>query len=152
VLRNLDYFKDLRIAPQMEIVVLGRGDAQHKDDFEQIRSRFAGSVFEIKYYEVMDRAGNVPLGQKPDAPHRRLCGCEQTGSRPLQWIHITPRGTCVLCCQDYHDRYVVGDLNTQSLDEILGGPALAQLRRWAYGLDAAPADFICRHCIYARTR
>ncbi len=152
VLRNLDYCRDLRLAPQMEIVVLGCGDRQHRADFKQIDRRFEGSAFEVKYHEVMDRAGNLPVGHGPAVPHGRLCGCEQTGSRPLQWIHITPSGQCVLCCQDYHDRHVVGDLAQQRLDDVLAGPELARLRRWVYGIDDAPDDFICRHCIYARTR
>ena len=151
VLRNVDYLSRHKIAPQMEIVVLGRGDHRHKDDFHKIRDRYANSSFEVKYYEVMNRGGNIPLGLKPSTPHRRLCGCAQTGSRPLQWVHITSHGKWVLCCQDYHEQHVIGDLNEQSLDEILGGPKMALLRRWVYGLDEAPTEFICRNCVFART-
>lgn len=151
VLRHLDYIKDRPLAEQMEIVVLGRGDELQEADVAGISERFAGSRFEIKQYEVMDRAGNVPLGLAPAQPYAKLCGCEQTGSRPIQWVHITPHGKCVLCCQDYHDRYVVGDLHQQPLDEILVGDEMARLRRWVYGLEQAPNDFICRGCIYART-
>ena len=151
VLRHLDYVKDRPLAPQMEIVVLGRGDEDHKKDFAQISARFGDSRFAVKQYEVMNRAGNVPLGLRPSEPYQKLCGCEQTGSRPLQWVHITPHGKCVLCCQDYHDKYVVGDLHRETLDEVLSGPLMARMRRWVYGLEEAPDDFICRDCIYART-
>ena len=152
VMRNLDYVKDVRLAPTMEIAVLGQGDEVHRGDFAEIRDYFAGSHFEVKYYEVMNRAGNVVVGLRPSQLVGRLCGCEQTGSRPLQWVHITPHGECVLCCQDYHDRYVVGDLHEESLREILAGSRMALLRRWVYGLEEAPADFLCRNCIYALTR
>ena len=67
-------------------------------------------------------------------------------------MHVTPHGKCVLCCQDYFDQYVIGDLHTESLDEILGGPQMALYRRWLYGMEEAPQDFICRHCIYALVR
>jgi Radical SAM superfamily/Iron-sulfur cluster-binding domain len=152
VLQHLDYMRNRRLAPEMVIVVLGTGDETHRRDHREIAERFCGSCFEVRYYEVMNRAGNVPLGLRPPAPRQRLCGCEQTGSRPLQWLHITPHGTCVLCCQDYHEQYVVGDLREQTVEQVLTGPAMARLRRWAYGLAEAPADFICRHCVYARTR
>jgi pyruvate-formate lyase-activating enzyme len=152
VLRNLDYFKNRPLAKTMEIAVLGQGDDVHRRDHEQIRERFAGSHFSVKYYEVMNRAGNVAIGQRPGKPLQRLCGCEQTGSRPVQWVHITPSGKCVLCCQDYFDQYVVGDLNDQSLGEILSGPEMSLYRRWLYGLEEAPSGFICRNCIYALTR
>lgn len=152
VLRNLEYVKDAPLAESMEIAVLGQGDDDHKRDHAEIADRYAGSRFAVKYYEVMDRAGNVPIGLRPGSSSRRLCGCEQTGSRPLQWVHITPYGKAVLCCQDYAERHVVGDLNQQSLDEILAGPEMARLRRWVYGLEDAPRDFLCRGCVYARTR
>ena len=152
VLRNLAYMKDLEIAPQMEIAVLGSGDRNHQRDFNEISTRFADSRFHVKYYEYMDRAGNMPIGMKSDRSCKRLCGCNQTGSRPLQWVHITPHGKCVLCAQDYYERYVVGDLTIETLDEVLSGERMALLRRWAYGVEEAPDDFICRYCIYARTR
>jgi MoaA/NifB/PqqE/SkfB family radical SAM enzyme len=151
VLRHLDYLKDKPLAPRMDMAVLGSGDELHRQDFEAIRERFSGSRFEVQFYEVMDRAGAVPIGLHPMGRHERLCGCEQTGSRPVQWVHVNPLGQCVLCCQDYHDRYVVGDLHEETLEEILSGPRMSLLRRWVYGLEPAPDDFICRQCIYALT-
>lgn len=151
VLRHLDYFKDKPLAPKMDIAVLGSGDEVHRKDFEAIRDRFSGSRFQVHFYEVMDRAGAVPVGLHPLGRNQRLCGCEQTGSRPVQWVHVNPQGQCVLCCQDYHDRYVVGDLHEETLDEILAGPRMSLMRRWVYGMEPAPEDFICRHCIYALT-
>jgi hypothetical protein len=152
VLRNLDHARDQPLAEQMDIVVLGTGDAEHRSDFAAIEQRFAGSRFTVKYFEVMDRAGYLAIGAKPALPNERLCGCDNVGSRPLQHIHITPRGKCVLCCEDYDAKYVVGDLTRQSVHEVLGGPAMALMRRWVYGLEEAPRDFICRGCTFALTR
>jgi hypothetical protein len=30
------------------------------------------------------------------------------------------------------------------------GDEIAKLRRWVYGLEEAPADFMCRDCVFAR--
>jgi molybdenum cofactor biosynthesis enzyme MoaA len=150
VLRNLDYAKDRPVAQEMDMVVLGKGDDVHRADFEEITRRFAGSRFNVKYFEVMDRAGYLQIGLS--TRNKTLCGCDNIGPRPLQHIHITPHGKCLLCCEDYDERYVVGDLNTHSVDEVLSGPAIATMRRWVYGLEESPADFICRSCIFARTR
>lgn len=152
VLRNLDYAKDKPLAPRMDMVVLGTGNEDHKRDFEEISRRFAGSRFEVKYYEVMDRAGYLQIGHRPAVRDQRLCGCDNVGSRPLQHIHITPQGKCVLCCEDYDAKYVVGDLTRESVREVLTGPAMAMMRRWVYGLEAAPKDFICNGCTFALTR
>ena len=152
VLRNLDYVKSRPLANLMKIVVLGTGDANHDADFESISARFAGSRFTVERHVVMDRAGWLDVGLKPDAPKRQLAGCDNVGSRPLQHLHITPRGQCVLCCEDYDEKYVVGDLTRSTVAEVLEGPGLGTMRKWVYGIEDAPDDFMCRDCVFARTR
>jgi len=152
VLRNLDYLKGLPLAEQMNMVVLGTGNETHQRDYEAIRDRFAGSRFEVQHHVVMDRAGWLDIGLHAASPKRRLAGCDNIGSRPIQHLHITPKGTCVLCCEDYDENYVVGDLRTATISEVLAGPELARMRRWVYGIEEAPEDFMCRKCIFARTR
>ena len=150
VLRNVDYMKDLPVAEQMKIVVLGTGDETHARDFAAIRERYAGSRFEVEQHVVMDRAGWLDVGIKAAGHDRPLAGCDNVGSRPLQHLHITPHGRCVLCCEDYDEKYVVGDLNTSTVLEVLEGDEIAKLRRWVYGLEHAPDDFMCRSCVFAR--
>ena len=150
VMRNMDYIKDRPLAERMDLAVLGSGDDTHKKDFEAIQQHFSGSHFDVQYHEIMDRAGYMDTGHRPSGLHTNLAGCEQTGSRPLQWLTVTPQGLCVLCCEDYDEDYVVGDLNQQTIAEVLTGPRISKLRRWAYGLEEAPADFICRKCTFAR--
>ena len=152
VRRNLDYAKDLPVADEMHIVVLGTGDDAHRRDFAEIQDAYAGSRFEVKSFEVMDRAGYLQIGKAIGRDGGTLRGCDNLGSRPLQHLHVTPRGKCVLCCEDYDERYVVGDLSEQTVAEVLAGPELARLRRWAYGVEEAPADFICRNCVFALKR
>jgi MoaA/NifB/PqqE/SkfB family radical SAM enzyme len=152
VLRNLDYVKSRPLAEVMKIVVLGKGDAEHDVDFESILERFAGSRFTVERHVVMDRAGWLDIGLKPDAPKKQLAGCDNLGSRPLQHLHITPRGQCVLCCEDYDEKYIVGDLTRNSIAEVLAGPELAKMRKWVYGIEEAPDDFMCRDCVFARTK
>jgi len=152
VLKNVDYASERDVAEQMDIVVLGTGDDAHKADFEKVKTRYDGSKFNVKYFEVNDRAGYLTIGLRAPADRRRLAGCDYVGSRPLQHLHVTPQGRAILCCQDYNETEVVGDLNTQSVDEVLAGPLLAQQRRYAYGIDEAPDRHICRNCRYAITR
>lgn len=152
VLRNVDYMRDKPVADQMKIVVLGEMDATHHADFEAIRDRFAGSRFDVEKHHATDRAGWLEIGLHRQEPIRELAGCDLMGSRPLQHLHITPKGTCVICCQDYDENYVVGDLTTNTMREVLEGPDMAKIRRWVYGIDQAPDDFICRTCVFALQR
>ena len=150
VLRNLEYMQDKPVAEQMNIVVLGTGDAVHDGDYAAIRDRFASTRFTVEQHVVMDRAGWLDVGLKASDRSRRLAGCDNVGSRPVQHLHITPHGTCVLCCEDYDEKYVVGDLTESSIREVLEGEELAKMRRWVYGIEEAPDDFMCRDCVFAR--
>jgi MoaA/NifB/PqqE/SkfB family radical SAM enzyme len=152
VLRNLEHIQNLAVATEMKIVVLGTGDETHGRDFEQIRERFAGTRFVVEQHIVMDRAGWLDVGIKAADRRQRLAGCDNVGSRPLQHLHITPHGKCVLCCEDYDEKYVVGDLTRSSIREVLEGEELAKMRRWVYGIEEAPDDFMCRDCVFARRR
>jgi MoaA/NifB/PqqE/SkfB family radical SAM enzyme len=149
VLRNLDYVKHRPLAPRMDLAVLGTGDEEHRRQFAAIRERFTGSRFSVLSFVVNDRAGYLGLPLPPERRRRSLRGCEQTGSRPLQYLHITPRAKVVLCCQDYSETTEVGDLNEQSIADVLAGPTLSRMRRWTYGLEEAPHDYICRNCKFA---
>lgn len=150
VLRNLEHMQEKPLAREMNIVVLGTGDATHDADFESIRDRFAGTRFRVEKHVVMDRAGWLDVGLKAADRMRPLAGCDNVGSRPLQHLHITPHGKCVLCCEDYDEKYVVGDLTRSTIAEVLEGDEIAKLRRWVYGVEEAPEDFMCRDCVFAR--
>lgn len=150
VMRNMNYIKDRPLGERMDLAVLGLGDELHKKNFRALQKHFSGSYFNVRYHEIMDRAGYLDIGQKPSGKHENLMGCEQTGSRPLQWLTVTPQGLCVLCCEDYDENYVVGDLNNETVAEVLGGQRFSEYRGWVYGVEQAPADFICRKCTFAR--
>ena len=152
VLKNLRYVKNLRVADEMVIAVLGEGDEQHEREVEAISRMFAGSNFEVRNHRLMDRAGYLEVGDAVPDPAQALRGCENLGSRPIQHLHITPHGRCVLCCEDYDEHYVVGNLIEETVVDVLTGDRLAQLRRWTYGAEEAPADFICRECVFALRR
>ena len=151
IVRNVDYIANKGLAKVLNIVVLGEDDAPHNQAFEEISNRYGASEFKIKRYKVNSRSGRIDVFQQTEAPHKKLRGCDQTGSRPLQHLHVNALGQCILCCQDYYDEHVVGDLNTQSIHEVMSGPEMAQLRRWVYGVENAPDDFICRNCVFALT-
>jgi SAM-dependent methyltransferase/pyruvate-formate lyase-activating enzyme len=151
VLANLDAIGDRPIAGIMEVAVLGHGDQDHQRQVDRIRERLAATRFAVKAFRIDDRAGALAQGLRPRRVHRRLRGCDLLGSRPLQHLHVTAAGTCVLCCQDYHEQHVVGDLNRQTVREVLEGPELSRLRRQIYGREPAPDDLLCRRCIHALT-
>jgi len=151
VLKNLDYAGQVELSPRMGICVLGHRDDLHEEEVKSIRDRFNYSNFNVEPFTLMDRAQLLNNGQSVKNPHTRLRGCDQTGSRPLQHLHIIPSGKVVLCCQDYHHRYPVGDLTSHTVEEVLAGESLAFHRRVIYGYETIPDRHICSGCVFAKT-
>jgi hypothetical protein len=56
------------------------------------------------------------------------------------------QGKVFLCCHDYRQKYIFGDIRLSNIEEMLATSNSIQLHRWIFGLDEAPADFICRLC------
>jgi MoaA/NifB/PqqE/SkfB family radical SAM enzyme len=148
VLSNIDALAANRLSEESAIVVLGDEDEDHRRDVEQIRARFEPRGWEVRPFRIRSRPASGTFVPEPPAK-KRLRGCEQMGSRPFEHLHVTATAKAVLCCQDYYEKLVVGDLKTQTVAEVLGGDTMARLRRWTYGVDEAPADYLCRRCEFA---
>jgi wyosine [tRNA(Phe)-imidazoG37] synthetase (radical SAM superfamily) len=136
------------LADEIAIVLLGNEDDDHRRDTEEIRARFEPKGWKIKPFKIRSRPGSGTYVPEPPA-RKTLRGCDLMGSRPFEHLHVTATGKAVLCCQDYYEHLPIGDVRTQTVAEILGGDTLARLRRWVYGLEEAPADFICRRCEFS---
>ncbi len=151
VLGNIDALAAREIAEETAIVVLGDNDAAHRRDVEEIRTRFAPLGWDVKSFRIRSRPASGTFVPEPP-PVKELRGCELMGSRPFEHLHVTATAKAVLCCQDYYEKLVVGDLKTQTVAEVLGGDVMARLRRWTYGVEEAPDDFLCRRCEFALGR
>jgi hypothetical protein len=151
VLANIDALAARKLAEETAIVVLGDNDEAHRRDVAEIRERFGPRGWEVKSFRIRSRPASGTFVPEPP-PVKELRGCELMGSRPFEHLHITATARAVLCCQDYYEKLTVGDLKTQTVAEILGGDVMARLRRWTYGVEEAPADFLCRRCEFALGR
>ena len=147
VIANLDYAKDKPVADEMVLTVLNEDQEVLDREMAEVTRRFEGSRFKVQDWIVNDRAGNIGVGMGPG--RGELCGCDYMGSRPIEHVHITADARVVLCCQDYEEKWVAGDLNKDSLQDILKSPEFARFRRMAYGLEPAPEQFLCSGCRYA---
>lgn len=148
VLANIDAMRPRELAEETAIVVLGDNDEAHKRDVAEIRARFGPKGWLVRPFRIRSRPASGTFVPEPPAK-KTLRGCELMGSRPFEHLHVTATAKAVLCCQDYYERLTIGDLNTQTVAEVLGGDTMARLRRWTYGVEEAPADFLCRRCEFA---
>ena len=151
VLGNIDALRAREIGEETAIVVLGNNDEPHRKDVADIRARFEPLGWTVKPFRIRSRPASGTFVPEPP-PVKELRGCELMGSRPFEHLHVTATGKAVLCCQDYYEKLTVGDLKTETVAEILGGDVMARLRRWTYGVEEAPDDFLCRRCEFALGR
>ena len=148
VLANIDALRARELAEETAIVVLGEEDEAHRNDVERIRERFGPRGWEVKGFRIRSRPASGTYVPEPP-PKKKLKGCELMGSRPFEHLHITATAKAVLCCQDYYEKLTIGDLKVQTVSELLGGEAMARLRKWTYGVEEAPDDFLCRRCEFS---
>jgi MoaA/NifB/PqqE/SkfB family radical SAM enzyme len=148
VLANIDALHARSLAQETAIVVLGEEDEAHRRDVGEIRQRFGPLGWDVRPFRIRSRPASGTFVPEPPAK-KKLKGCELMGSRPFEHLHVTATAKAVLCCQDYYERLTIGDLKSQTVAEVLGGDTMARLRRWTYGVDDAPDDFLCRRCEFA---
>jgi MoaA/NifB/PqqE/SkfB family radical SAM enzyme len=148
VVANIDAMRARSLAEETAIVVLGDEDDAHRRDVEAIRARFGSKGWDVRPFRIRSRPASGTFVPEPPAK-KKLRGCELMGSRPFEHLHVTATAKAVLCCQDYYEKLTVGDLKTQTVAELLGGDAMARLRKWTYGVEEAPDDFLCRRCEFA---
>jgi hypothetical protein len=150
VLRNTRHL--LERGMKAVIHVHGRGDAAHAARARRLRAHFRGRPARVLHWISSDRAGHLGGEWKMNVRHERLGGCRCNGSRVINWVHINARGDCFLCCQDFAEKYQAGNVFKAPLAAILAGDAMARYRRWVYGVEEAPKDFLCRTCVCAVAR
>lgn len=148
VVANIEAMRARELASEAAIVVLGEEDERHRQDTAAIREKFEPLGWQVKPFRIRSRPASGTFVPEPPA-RKILKGCELMGSRPFEHLHVTATAKAVLCCQDYYEKLTIGDLKTQSVAEVLGGDVMARLRRWTYGVEEAPADFLCRRCEFA---
>lgn len=66
--------------------------------------------------------------------------------RDTHWLHILSDGRVALCCMDYSQQEILGDVSTQTIDEIWTGSAYARVRAQVRGDLPADANFLCSRC------
>lgn len=102
----------------------------------------------IQSWNTDDRAGAIRSDRHQVHNGDILNGC------PLatRFVNISVDGDVFLCAQDYHKQYVLGNVRQNSLIEIFEGQIAEQYRRWIFGADSPPSDFICRHCSWTKNK
>ncbi|MFI8281357.1 radical SAM/SPASM domain-containing protein [Streptomyces sp. NPDC085929] len=132
----------LRAGLPVQIVVNGVGKRQERT-LDGVARHFESLGAVVYPSLTCDRAGEVGGEYAQDVRVQgRLTGC----GWPVQHVNISVTGDLFLCCNDYYQREVFGYIGDGSIDELMSGERAVALRRKVFGVDEAPADFLCRRC------
>ncbi|MFE5537113.1 radical SAM/SPASM domain-containing protein [Streptomyces sp. NPDC056492] len=132
----------LRAGLRVQVVVNGVGERLERN-LAGVRERFVPLGAEVYASLTCDRAGELGGEYAQNVyVHGRLTGC----GWPVQHINISVAGDLFLCCNDYYQREVFGRIGDGTIEELMSSERAVALRRKVFGIDDAPADFLCRRC------
>lgn len=109
----------------------------------KLKATFSPLVEEIK---MISRAGNLESDYAINKTGRIKCCWPEN----LKHNGLLPNGDILLCSMDYGMTRVIGNLLTDSYDNLFKGRAFKQIQKLLD--DPNRGDLICRHCEYATER
>jgi radical SAM protein with 4Fe4S-binding SPASM domain len=154
VISNLRYFaENFRHLHRINVCISMQALDTATDDriYEELKDYFRQTPLITFRWKPNDRSGilcDTPYAQAQN--HNVLRGCSLE-NRTQDWIHINATGNVILCCQDYFESHVIGNIEESTLTEILASDQRRKYHRWTMGEVEAPKDYICRRCIFAIT-
>lgn len=100
------------------------------------------------YFELHDRAGNLEESEERGIKHFEKHGVIYcSAGEKLNNFVLLPDGTVVLCCMDFGMQHVMGNLYTNTYEDIMNGKTMQNLKRAMREDESIPC--ICRQCLYA---
>ena len=113
----------------------------------ELRAYFGAREVPVVVYANLthDRAGLLegPLVRAPGRFTGTPAGCR----RVYEHLSVNVEGKVFLCCQDYRQEHVLGDLLLDTVEAVLAGERAVRFRRQIFGDLPADRDLICRSCI-----
>ncbi|UQI49679.1 radical SAM protein (plasmid) [Streptomyces sp. HU2014] len=127
---------------RVQVVVNGVGERLVRN-LDTVNRLYRPLGVEVYPSMTCDRAGDVGGDYAQEVRvEGRLNGC----GWPVQHANISVRGDLFLCCNDYYQREVFGNIRDGSIHDLMTSEAAVRLRRRVFGVDDAPDDFLCRRC------
>jgi len=90
------------------------------------------------------RGGTVPFGGKLDEKQKKMVCL-----RPFRQLYIAQNGIVAQCCSDALNKYVMGDINHQSILEVWNGDPFNKVRNGLIG--KGELSELCKICDLERT-
>jgi radical SAM family protein/iron-sulfur cluster protein len=138
--RSIELGLDVRFA------ILSTGDSESIERIKALRQHFGQRLkHKVDGWGAVDRAGfltNTKYAQNIHITEGFLYGCHY----PLWQLNISVDGNCFICCQDFEQKEVFGNILDGEIDEIINSERAQNLRKEIFGGRTASPNLICRRC------
>jgi radical SAM protein with 4Fe4S-binding SPASM domain len=138
---NLVKEKERRQSKKPEIILSYVESRDNKHEIKKYIKQWKGMVDNISVSFIQNWTGDIESGEILMVGRRDPCR--------LLWTDmvISWNGDVPLCCNDYGNRMILGNINDQSIKEIWGGDKLRKIRELHKGGEFEKIN-ICAQCEY----
>lgn len=141
---NKEYLIDYLQATDIEVIVTMDVTDENIHDVDNVILKYRERVDLLEIWKVHNwgKWGSYRDGEQA----KMTCGRPFDG--PLQ---IQVDGTINMCCFDYDGTLLLGDLKTQTIEEIFNSASLDTIKKFHLG-ETVEEDILCKHCdqLYAK--
>lgn len=111
-----------------------------------IMDRIKGKL--LVSWDMIDRAGNVKSDEvRSSALKKRPLLCNMSAYQNHNIL--LPNGNLLLCCMDWGIEYVLGNLLSDSYENIMQGERIKEIRREMLAKNSRNVGFLCEKCTSA---
>jgi Radical SAM superfamily/Iron-sulfur cluster-binding domain len=125
-------------------------DGTHRRRAENIAAIFSSFPnVSVTEFPTNTLAGNINgelVGLPTVTSAAKLAGCGRLAGH----LQIAWNADVFMCCLDYKQEYIFGNLAESSVHDILGGAIARKYRSQVYGLKEAEPNLLCRNCCHIR--
>lgn len=143
VLRLKNILEKNNIKKNLAVVKIVNSPYVSYDDIIKNKFFWNSNNIEVYEYGYLDRAKNIGNESQRDV-NIKPNGCELNRHNERMYIYFD--GDVSLCCHDWRKRFLLGNINKQSMKEIWKGRLYEKYRMMVDGNMDSGKNFLCRSC------
>lgn len=143
ILRLKNILEKNNIKKNLAVVKIVNSPYVSYDNIMKNKIFWNSNNIEVYEYGYLDRAKNVGNDNQRDI-NIKPNGCELNRHNERMYIYFD--GEVSLCCHDWRKRFLLGNINNQSLKEIWDSQLYKKYRMMVDGDINSGKNFLCRSC------
>jgi MoaA/NifB/PqqE/SkfB family radical SAM enzyme len=144
ILRLKNIKDNISSSSKISVVKLLGNPILNNNEVLKDKDMWLGNGINVLEYNFDNRAANVADFRQRDKTLNPN-GCDF--NRHVERTYIYQNGDVSFCCNDWSKKHIMGNLNQNSLIDILNNKKYNIIRDMINGESATNLDFVCRSCV-----